>query len=389
MSADFVPIALGELYTLEITAVGNRVTTSVNGKQVAEYLDDEESFKSGELTLVCRGDSVIQYRDVLIAEAPFESGQVPFKPLFNGHNLSGWTFPFGNDADWSVENGQLVGVASVGNCTIATERADYGDFHLRMEVSTPDQWNKHIVFRSIPDRNNDVNYRFQLGGQRINSTEIAPRGDYFVRTFGSFNSRAQTTKEDLECIKPPNGPAIASTALHNIEVLAQENVFRLIIDGKEASAFRDEKSRLRKGRIEIRLLTGSKVSIRRIEIKELQKTTDVLQPGTVWIGEHVRIQRDTREAFAVTFRVLQRDGETFKARFEGSNNVREVRGSVKNGEIRWLAKDVTVIKGHKGHDHSGTIRGEEISLKYSGVAVTNGEAVSGTVTLRLEKPTPF
>jgi Domain of Unknown Function (DUF1080) len=119
------------------------------------------------------------------------------------------------------------------------------------------------------------------------------------------------------------------------------------------------------------------------------KVADALQPGTVWTGEHIRTQQDNREPFPVTFRLLERKGETFKARFEGPNNIREVRGNIKDGRIGWLAKNVTVIKGDKGFDSSGTIQGEEISLKYSGIAVTNGEPVSGTVTLRLEKQTPF
>jgi len=107
-------------------------------------------------------------------------------PLFNGKDLSGWMFPFEGDADWTVEDGELRGSAGQFNCSIATEPSDYGDFHLRLEVSTSDQWNKHILFRSFPDRNNDVNYRFQTGGQRVNSADQAPRGDYAVRTWGNF-----------------------------------------------------------------------------------------------------------------------------------------------------------------------------------------------------------
>ena len=92
----------------------------------------------------------------------------------------------------------------------------------------------------------------------------------------------------------------------------------------------------------------------------------------------------------MTFRVIERNGDAFIARWEDPYNDREVQGTCRNGKIAWLARDVvTVRKGHGGHDNSGIIQGEVISMTYAGDAVTNGEPVSGTVTLRLEKETPF
>lgn len=44
----------------------------------------------------------------------------------------------------------------------------------------------------------------------------------------------------------------------------------------------------------------------------------------------------------------------------------------KDGRISWRARDTTVVNGHLGHDTTGTIQGEEISLRYSGIGFTDG-----------------
>ncbi len=54
--------------------------------------------------------------------------------------------------------------------------------------------------------------------------------------------------------------------------------------------------------------------------------------------------------------VIERKGEKFLARFVIGNNLdREVAGTVKDGKLSWLAKDVRVIKGEPGGDNQATI----------------------------------
>jgi formylglycine-generating enzyme required for sulfatase activity len=113
--------------------------------------------------------------------------------------------------------------------------------------------------------------------------------------------------------------------------------------------------------------------------------SDTLKVGSVWIGDHERIQGDVRETFPMTLTVLKREGEEFQARYEAKYRTFEIRGTIKNGKISWLAKDVKAIKGKPGHDTIGTIHRNEMSLRYSGLAYTDGKAESGTYTLRLEK----
>ncbi|HLN27236.1 MAG TPA: hypothetical protein VK395_05790 [Gemmataceae bacterium] len=121
---------------------------------------------------------------------------------------------------------------------------------------------------------------------------------------------------------------------------------------------------------------------------------DAFQPGSVWKGTYTRRASDNpnegREPAVLT--VLERDGKTFKARFEiqaGENTQdREVTGTIGKGVIRWFAKDVKVLggpKGHQGQDHVGKMRGRHIDLSYSGTAIYNsGVTVRGEVRLELD-----
>jgi formylglycine-generating enzyme required for sulfatase activity len=67
--AEPAPIAVGEWYDFEVTAIGKQITTSVNGRKVAEYVDGAGPFTSGAITLTYWRTS-IQYKDIMIEEFP-------------------------------------------------------------------------------------------------------------------------------------------------------------------------------------------------------------------------------------------------------------------------------------------------------------------------------
>jgi hypothetical protein len=86
----------------------------------------------------------------------------------------------------------------------------------------------------------------------------------------------------------------------------------------------------------------------------------------------------------MTLTVIERKGEKFLARFEdGGLVVREVTGTVKDGKVSWLAKDVRAIKGGAGGDNQGTIAsdkdGDLINFVWG-----DGKSVLGAFTLRLK-----
>jgi hypothetical protein len=101
--------------------------------------------------------------------------------------------------------------------------------------------------------------------------------------------------------------------------------------------------------------------------------TKLFKEKSVWKGENM------------TLTVLKCNGETFQARFElGDNITREIKGTIKDGKVSWLAKDVRAVKGNAGGDNSGTIETDKIGNKIDFVwHGDNGD--SGTFTLRQSK----
>jgi uncharacterized protein (TIGR03067 family) len=99
---------------------------------------------------------------------------------------------------------------------------------------------------------------------------------------------------------------------------------------------------------------------------------DSLQPGSVWVGQPGNS----------TFTVLDRQGERFKARLVVGRLVREVNGTIKDGRLWWLARDVKAIVGGPGGDNQGEIKGDEVAMTWS----DPGRPGGGQFTLRLEKP---
>ncbi len=53
-------------YTLEIAAIGNRITTSVNGTKVVEYVDEQARYRRGAIALGAGAGTTIQFREVMI-----------------------------------------------------------------------------------------------------------------------------------------------------------------------------------------------------------------------------------------------------------------------------------------------------------------------------------
>ena len=189
-------------------------------------------------------------------------------------------------------------------------------------------------------------------------------------------------------------------------IVAKKNEITTLTDGDGVlDSYQDSDAMFNSGGIAVACWADAIIQIKEISIKEVpddrvskkssrrrtpkakNETTDAFQPETVSIGDHIRIQEGSQETFSGTLTVLERRGERFVAQFDLPNNTREIHGTIKDGRISWLAKDVKVIEnhGHQGHDHFGTIEGEEISLSYSGIAVTDGKPVSGEVKLRLQR----
>lgn len=72
------------------------------------------------------------------------------KPLFNGHDLSGWT-RYGGDATYAVEDGCIVGRRGPGPNTFLCTDEEFDDFELELEFRWDDTCNSGVQFRSFLD----------------------------------------------------------------------------------------------------------------------------------------------------------------------------------------------------------------------------------------------
>ena len=96
-----------------------------------------------------------------------------------------------------------------------------------------------------------------------------------------------------------------------------------------------------------------------------------LRVGTVWTTTG-------RDGKVYTFTLLEREGDEFKAHYEGQTFSHIVRGTIRDGAITWHGRDTKVMRGTAGHDNFGTIKGDEIFVTYS----REGFAGSGSYILR-------
>ena len=125
--------------TYEITAVGNTIKISVDGKQSVTY-QDKQPLGRGYIGLQLNSGRV-EFGNVFIKP-------LTMTPIFNGKDLAGWkTYPE-FDSEFSVIDGILH--VQGGSGQLETKDA-YGDFILQLECKTnAERLNSGIFFRCIP-----------------------------------------------------------------------------------------------------------------------------------------------------------------------------------------------------------------------------------------------
>src|SRR5262249_31298509 len=129
-----LPEKYDDFFEFAFAAVGDRLTAYVNGRKILEAREEAPLDRSGTVglgTLVSYGE----FRDIevqVLDKLPVQ--EQAFVPLFNGKDLTGWQ-PLGprEPNAWTIQQGVLVG-HSDNWASLRTVRADYGDFHLRVEA---------------------------------------------------------------------------------------------------------------------------------------------------------------------------------------------------------------------------------------------------------------
>jgi len=75
-----ISVAPNQWHALEIGAVGNEITSWIDGKKLAVFIDDDAVIASGAIALICQYNSTVQFQEILIRELANEDkpGDGPF-----------------------------------------------------------------------------------------------------------------------------------------------------------------------------------------------------------------------------------------------------------------------------------------------------------------------
>lgn len=145
------------------------------------------------------------------------------KPLFNGHDLTGWSSP---DAEkfWRMDAGVLVGenTADLKGNYLWSEKS-YADFVLEFEVRWSGEIDSGVEMRK-------PNIQLQLGVSRSLKRDMT--GSFYVGKPGYPEAgQAKTAAELMH----------ASGEWNRFRVEAKGNTFTVWINGKPASSYTDDK----------------------------------------------------------------------------------------------------------------------------------------------------
>jgi hypothetical protein len=264
-----------EWFTLEIIARGNVLAILVNGNETARV--EDATYARGHIALQAMSDAVtgvttvVQFRKLEIREfsptvgrgvgAPAVQG---FVPLFNGHDLTGWSPTSGGKADWRVEGGAIVagrdGYDPGERGYLITDRGDYADYRLRVEAQLDAKADSGVLLRLQPFPPEGVTHR--------------ERG-YEVQ----MNCEARGTNQTggLFVSPPVSGPFVAyrqeralapANEWFTLEVTVQGGRITTRVDGKASADYTDPVRHFARGHIGLQYARGV-VRVRKVEIQEL------------------------------------------------------------------------------------------------------------------------
>jgi predicted Zn finger-like uncharacterized protein len=306
-----------------------------------------------------------------------------FVPLFNGKNRTGWKTHPSQPGNWRVDKGILTG-SSNGVSHLYTERGDYTDFHLRLET------------RINQGGKTGVDFRAPFGPTLPADTKLPLSPSNKPVWVGGYNAKIDASRFGGMLIDL--NPELHRTRdlvfrpgeWITLEIIAEGNHFVIKMNGETTCDYVDEQRLHTKGHIALQQHgKESYVEFRKIEIKELTPVknaptpkppvsgtpADPFQEKSVWVNT---------DGVGKTLTVMERKDDTFQAQFVvGGGIVREVTGTVKDGKLSWLAKDVRATKGGAGQDNQATITrdkdGDLLDFTYS-----DKGRVIGAFVLRLK-----
>ena len=219
------------------------------------------------------------------AGAGSATSQESFIPLFNGRDLTGWHPAPGSPANWRVENGILIG-SGPKSSYLDSDRGDFQDFHLRIEARLSAGGNSGVYFRT-------------KSGPSGYQADISDPSDTSSRRTGTLTNAHDVLVTFLERLVPPH-------EWFTMEVLAEGNRIRIIVNDKQTVDFTDEKGRFTSGHIALQQARAATVvEFQKIEIRELspKTATGVANNGARhrWKGTYSSFENTGRGKWHETF----------------------------------------------------------------------------------------
>jgi hypothetical protein len=261
-----------EWTTVELVSHGGVVQSRVNGRLIGTASLPSDRPKLGWLGLLsfenhpAPNDTRIEFRKIEIREAANSAVAVkdsdyrPWRPLFNGEDLSGWKTHEKQPNGWKVEDGLLIGTGAAGH--LFSESGEYGDFHFRAEAMINERGDSGIFFRS----------EYGLNGMNANAKIPQPFA-YEANLLHDFPNVANTGS----LISPRVGKSehLANTVVMKpntwctLEIVAQGNRLRTLVDGKPRAELTDVDFRFQRGHFALQVYRpDTVVKFRKIEVRE-------------------------------------------------------------------------------------------------------------------------
>jgi hypothetical protein len=189
-----------------------------------------------------------------------------FHRLFNGKDLSGWKVGGNPNHTWKVVDGILEGSGGPPPpSSLATERTDFANFHLRVETKLAEGSGTGISFRITEGNGGVAWYAASIAGTD-QGDENTGSLRYHAHKLGGPGAIALTLAKANPVLP------IRPDQWFTQEVIADGNLITVMVRGIEVSKFKVLDRQLMSGPIRISCRRNCKVEFRKIEIRELKRT---------------------------------------------------------------------------------------------------------------------
>jgi len=277
---------------MEIEMRGQSLRFSVNGRNLQNVMLNQVrppknpaiglSRYLGRIGFLKRKGEV-RFRNIEIKELPPTNGQtqvVPgnpsaapkepkdqdFEQLFNGRDLTGWKTHATMPNNWRVEKGLLVNSGEgrlYSGGGLYSERSDYKDFHLRVELRVDDELNGGIHFRAPFD--GAVGYRAFI------DCRDAPTDGRSTGGLGPGQPHPILVSRDKSPVRAGDW--------FTMEIIAKGAHLVIKVNEETTADYQDDELLYANGHILLGKSGNGVIEIRKIEIKELPSKNPKNQAG--------------------------------------------------------------------------------------------------------------